>query len=189
MRFTTTDRSNASSQLPSKGEISRAFSNHGMELTWLAEFLSDDSLIASVCVADARDLVGDINNDEGGQKHSQWEPVAAVVLSVLDLKFGRIAELSSAYEHFDVFSPENPPLSVELMQLMVTESHLVQSQLDCLCRFVLVLCGLARYSATETALMLGVSTRAVEAAYARALETMEIMYCQAVLDSCDCAAA
>src|SRR4051812_14726788 len=105
MRFTTIDRGiAASSQIASKTEISRGFSDHGMELTWLAEFLTGDALMASVCVTEARDLMEDRNNDEFSQEPLQWEPMAAIVLSVLDLKRSRIAELSSAYERFDVFS-------------------------------------------------------------------------------------
>jgi hypothetical protein len=167
MRFTTIGRNiAASSQIASTREICAAFSDHRMELTWLAEFLSDDALMASACVTDALNLIENTNsnNDDFFQEHLLMGPMEVIVLSVLNFKRRRIAELSSAYECFDLFSRENPTMSLEMMQLVVTESDLFRSRLDCLCRFVLVWCGFAQNSASHAALLLGISTRAVEAA-------------------------
>jgi DNA-directed RNA polymerase specialized sigma24 family protein len=72
---------------------------------------------------------------------------------------------------------------------VVRESDVIRLRLDSLCRFVLVLCGFEQRSTGEAALLLGISKHAVEAAYGSALESLEVIYCQAVLASCGCVAA
>ncbi|MBZ5647702.1 MAG: hypothetical protein LAN37_10815 [Acidobacteriia bacterium] len=178
----------ASSEIASAAEIRAAFAEHKQELTWLAEFLSDDELMASACVTDARDLMEN-NNDEICQECLQMWTREATIRSVLDFKRMRIAELSSMYEHDDLVGQEHPPMSLQTMEFVVRESDNVRSRLDCLCRFVLVLCGFAQHSANQAALLLGISTHAVEAAYSSALESLEIIYCQVLVEAAGCAAA
>ena len=169
-------------------EIRAAFTEHRRELTWLAEFLTDDELMASACVADARNLT-DNNEDEICQDCiGRWHR-EATILSALDLKQTRIAELSSVYEsyEYDVFvGQQHPPLSLDRIDLVVRESDVIRLRLDSLCRFVLILCGVEQCSTGDAALLLGISKHAVEAAYSSALESLEVIYCQAVLESYGC---
>ena len=178
-----------SSGIADAEEIRAVFTEHRRELTWLAEFLSDDELMASACVTDARDLMENNNEDEICQECLQMWTQEATIRSVLDFKRLRIAELSSMYEHDDLVGQKQPPMSLQTMEFVVRESDNVRTRLDCLCRFVLVLCGFAQHSANQAALLLGISTHAVEAAYTSALETLEVIYCQELFESYGCVAA
>ena len=75
-----------------------------------------------------------------------------------------------------------------MIGFMISESLDVRHQLDVLCRFVLILCGVEKSSSGEAALLLGISKNAVEAAYCAALESLEVIRCQAILESGYCAA-
>jgi DNA-directed RNA polymerase specialized sigma24 family protein len=186
---TTTISRSISSEIADTAEIRAAFAEHKQELTWLAEFLSADELMASACVTDARNLMENNNEDEICQECLRMWAREATIRSVLDFKRMRIAELSSMYEHDDLVGQEHSPMSLQTMEFVVRESDNVRSRLDCLCRFVLVLRGFAQHSANQAALLLGVSTHAVEAAYTSALETLEVISCQAVLEASGWAAA
>ena len=179
----------ASSSIASAEEVWVAFTEHKQELTWLAEFLTDDEVIASLCVADARKSSdGNNQGDEIDPEELQKWPQEATIRSVLDLKRTRIAELSSEYESLDPTS-EDLPLSSDAIELVVRESDTIRLRLDSLCRFVLILRGIEQHSVRYVARLLGISTHAVEAAYSRALGLLEVLYCQEVLGSYEFAAA
>ena len=192
MAATTTSGTTAtSSGIPDAEEIRAAFTEHRRELAWLAEFLTDDELMASVCVADARNLT-DTHEDEICQECVRRWPREATIVSALDLKRTRIAELSSVYESYEYgafVGRQHPPLSLDIFELVVSESDLVRRRLDSLCRFVLILCGVEQRSTGDAALLLGISKHAVEAAYSSALESLEVIYCQVFLESYGCVAA
>jgi len=166
-------------------EIRAAFTEHRRELTWLAEFLTDDDLMASACVGDARNLTDNIEDEICEECVRRW-PREATIRSALDLKRTRIAELSSAYENGAFVGQQHPPLSLDRIDLVVRESDAIRLRLDSLCRFVLILCGVEQRSTGDAALLLGISKPAVEAAYSSALESLEVIYCQAVLESYGC---
>ena len=189
MAATTTSETIATnSGIAGAEEIRAAFTEHRRELTWLAEFLTDDELMASACVADARNLT-DNNEDEICQECVRRWPREATIRSALDLKRMRIAELSSAYEDGAFAGQQHPPLSLDSIELVVRESDVIRLRFDSLCRFVLILCGVEQRSTGDAALLLGISKHAVEAAYSRALEWLEVIYCQAVLESYGCVTA
>ena len=186
--ITTSETIATSSAIADAEEIRAAFTEHRRELTWLAEFLTDDELMASACVADARHLP-DNNEDEICQDCiGRWHR-EATILSALDLKRTRIAELSSVYESYEYgafVGRQHPPLSLDKFELVVSESDLVRRRLDSLCRFVLILCGVEQRSTGDAALLLGISKHAAEAAYSSALESLEVIYCQVFLESYSC---
>jgi len=176
-------RITAGSGIASAAEIRAAFAENREELMWLAEFLSDDLLTASACVTDARDLMENNKEEEICSECLQAWTREAIVRSVLDLKRTRIAALSSTYELEDVVCRQPQPMSSSTVDLVVRESDIVCMRLDSLCRFAVVLCGFEQRSADQAARFLGVSKHAVEAAYSRALEILEVIYCQTVLES------
>ena len=186
--ITTSETIATSSGIAPAEEIRAAFTEHRRELTWLAEFLTDDELMASACVADARNLT-DNNEDEICQECVRRWPREATIRSALDLKRTRIAELSSAYEDGAFVGQQHPLLSLDRIELVVRESDVIRLRLDSLCRFVLILCGVEQRSTGDAALLLGISKHAVEAAYSSALESLEVIYCQAVLESYGCVTA
>ncbi len=178
------------SAIASAEDVRAAFGEHKRELTWLAEFLTDDELIASACVADARELsANNHKEDEISQECVQQWPREATIRSALDVKRARIAELSAAYEHVECGPRQHTPLSLDKIELMVRESEVIRRHLDSLCRFVLVLCGVEHRCVHDVACLLGISKHAIEAAYDNALELLEVIYCQAVLEAYGCAAA
>lgn len=188
--ITTNETVPNSSAIASAEDVRAAFREHKRELTWLAEFLTDDELIASACIADARELSTNNNKkDEICQECVQQWPREATILSALDVKRARIAELSAAYEHVECSPHQHTPLSLDKIELVVRESEVIRRHLDSLCRFALVLCGVEHHSVREVARLLGISKHAVEAAYDSALEFLEVIYCQAVLEAYGCAAA
>lgn len=178
-----------SSAIANADEIGAAFAEHKQELTWLAEFLTNDELMASACVADAGDLSESNKEDEICQECVRTWPREATIRSALDLKRTRIAELSLAYECEDQIGRQHDPLSSDIIEVVVSESDVIRRRLDSLCRFVLVLCGIERHSVRDVACLLGISKHAVEAAYSRALGFLEVMYCQEVLESYEFPAA
>ncbi len=181
------------SAVASAEDLRAAFGEHKRELTWLAEFLTDDDVIACACVADAREMSANNNKnrleDEICEECVQEWPREATIRSVLDVKRARIAELSAAYERVERSSQQRTPLSLDKIELVVRESEVIRRHLDSLCRFVLVLCGVEHHSVRDVARLLGISKHAVEAAYDNALEFLEVIYCQAILEAYGCAAA
>ncbi len=186
--ITTSGRNATSSGIATAEEIRSAFVEHKQELTWLAEFLTNDELMASACIADAGDLSKSSKEDEIDQECARSWPREATIRSAVDFKRMRIAELSCAYEG-EACGQQHPPLSQDAIELVVRESEVLRLRLDSLCRFALILCGFEQHPAAEAARLLGISKRAVESAYGTALESLEIVHCQEVLESYGCAAA
>jgi len=74
-----------------------------------------------------------------------------------------------------------------MIGFIISESLDVRHQLDVLCRFVLILCGVEQRSSGEAAVLLGISKQVVAAAYCAALESLEVIRCQSILESGYCA--
>ena len=168
--------------IASAEDIRAAFTEHRHELAWLAEFLTGDELTASACVTDASIVTENNNEDEICRECLQAWIREATVRSALYLKRMRIDELSPVYED-SIVSGRQQPLSLEMLEFVVRESDAIRVRVDSLCRFALILCGVERRSVAKAALMLGISKHAVEAAYSTALESLEILYCQVVIDA------
>ena len=187
--ITTNELIATGSAIATAEEVQAVFNEHARELTWLAEFLTDDELVASACVTDAGNLSGNNKEDEICQECVQSWSREATVRSAIDAKRTRIAELASLYECEETTDRPPAPLSSESVELVVRESDVIRRRLDSLCRFVLILCGVEQHSARDVARLLGIRQHAVEAAYTSALQFLEVIYCQAVLEAYGCAAA
>lgn len=177
----TTATSANSSGIATVEEIRAAFTEHRQELTWLAEFLTGDEMVASACVIDARVLT-----ERAERVFQEWLwtwPWGATIRSAIDVQQARIAQLASACDLRGCFHGQHGPLPPEMVEFVVREAELVRLRLDALCRFSLILCGVEQRSAHEAALLLGVSKRAVEGAYCAALESLEIIHCLVTLES------
>lgn len=72
-----------------------------------------------------------------------------------------------------------------MIVFVANESDAVRDQLNVFCRFVLILLGVEQLSSSEAAILLGISKHAVDIAYCAALESLEIVRCQAILESSD----
>lgn len=178
----------ANSPGTSSGEaIPTPFAERHQELTWLAEFLTGDTVMASACLIDANTLTGGENG-----KYQEWLwpcPREATIRSALDVQQVRIAQLSSLYDRCDCVYREHTGLPLEMLEFLVRESDLIRVRLDTICRFVLVLCGIASRSSREVALLLGISEHAVETAYSAALQSLDVIRSQALIEAYGYAAA
>jgi hypothetical protein len=73
-------------------EIRTAFIENKQALTWLAEFLTGDEMIASACVIDACNLT---EREYAIEQEWFWTwPRSATIHSALDIQRSRIAQLS-----------------------------------------------------------------------------------------------
>ncbi len=169
------------SGIASADEIRTAFTQHKQELAWLAVFLTGNEIMASACVIDARTRT---ENRNAVSEEWFWTwPRETTIRSALDLERVRIDQLASVYERRDRIHCQHASLSAGTAELLVIEFDAVQLRLDVLCRFVLILCGVEERSVTETAQLLGISKHAVEGAYCAALESLEVIYSQFILES------
>ena len=70
-----------------------------------------------------------------------------------------------------------------MIGFVANESNAIRHNLDVLCRFVLILCGVEQRSSSEAALLLEISQHAVEVAYCAAVEALEVIRCQVIFEA------
>ena len=175
------------STVASTEEVHAAFTEHREELAWLAGFLIGDEEVAAACIIDARALA-----ENKGNVFQEWHWTSArdgAIRSALDIQRAQIGRLSCVYDRYDCIHVEHKALPVEVLEFMVRESSSIRLRLDTICRFVLVLCGLENCRSRQVAQLLGISEHAVEAAYCAAIDSLDVMRSQAIVDSYGYAAA
>ena len=182
--ITTTETVTTSSRITRAEEIRTAFIENNQALTWLAEFLTGDEMIASACVIDACNLT-QCEYEIGQEWFCAW-PRNATIHSALDIQRSRISQLSPVYDRGGCVHKHHAPLSQDMIGFVASESDAIRHGLDVLCRFVLILCGVERRPPCEAALLLGISKHAVDVAYCAALDSLEVIWCQAILESGGC---
>ena len=170
-----------SSGIAGAEEIRTAFIENKQALTWLAEFLTGDEMIASACVIDACNLTE--REYEIGQEWFWTWSRNATIHSALDIERSRIAQLSPVYDHGGCIHEHHAPLFQDMIGFVASESDTIRHKLDVLCRFVLILCGVEQRPPCEAARLLGISRHAVDVAYCAALDSLEIIWCQGILES------
>ena len=171
------------SGLATADEVRAAFTEHREELAWLAGFLSGDEMVAAACIIDARKLA-----QNEGKVVQEWLWTSArdaTIRSALDVQRVRIAQLSSAYDHYRCIYEQHAalPLDIDTLEFLVRESDEIRLRLDSICRFVLVLCGIENRGSQQVARLLGISEHAVEAAYCAALQSLDVIRSQAIVES------
>ncbi len=152
-------------------DVRKIFADYHDALHWLAGFLIGEER-APACVIDACNIA----ERQGPVFHewlAHWAARATLRCALLTQR-AEIAELAPAYERFERVHTSRPPLSPEELQLLVEESDLLPTRLDVLCRFVLVMHGIAKETYEDVAGQLGISASAVERAYCVAFDTLHI---------------
>lgn len=175
------------SGVASAEEVRAAFTEHCEELAWLAGFLTGDEGVAAACIIDARTLA-----EREGNVFQEWHWTSAreaAIRSALDIQQAQIGRLSCVYDRYDCIHVEHKALPLEVLEFMVRESNSIRLRLDTICRFVLVLCGIENCRSRQVAQLLGISEHAVEAAYGAAIQSLDIMRSQTIIDSYGYAAA
>jgi DNA-directed RNA polymerase specialized sigma24 family protein len=153
-------------------DVRRIFADYHDALHWLAGFLIGDKL-APACVIDACNIA-----ERQGPAFHEWLAhwaARATLRCAFQMQGADIAELAPTYERFERVDAKRSPLSPEDLQLLIEESDVLPARLDVLCRFVLVMHGIAKESCAEVAAQLGVSQSAVERAYCVAFDTLHLM--------------
>jgi len=171
------------SRLETADQICAAFTEHREELAWLAGFLTGDEMVAEACIIDARRLA---QNEADVFQEWLWPSAQdAIIRSALDVQQVRIGQLSSAYESHGCIHEQHAtsPLDIDTLDFLVRESDEARLKLDSICRFVLVLRGIENRLLPEVALLLEISEHAVEAAYCAALQSIDVIRSQAIVES------
>jgi hypothetical protein len=152
-------------------DVRKIFADYHDALHWLAGFLIGGEL-ASACVIDACNIA-----ERQGPVFHEWLAhwaARATLRCALRMQKADIVKLAPAYERFEGANENRSPLSPEDLQLLIEETDVLRHRLDVLCRFVLVVHGIAKESREEVAAQLGVSERAVERAYCVAFDTLHL---------------
>jgi hypothetical protein len=153
-------------------DVRKIFADYHDALHWLAVFLIGDNL-APACVIDACNIA-----ERQGPVFHEWLAhwaARATLRCALQMQRTDVAELAPSYERFERVHAKRSPLLPKDLQLLVAESAVLPSRLDVLCRFVLVMHGIAKESCEEVAAQLRVSQSAVERAYCVASDTLHLM--------------
>jgi DNA-directed RNA polymerase specialized sigma24 family protein len=162
-------------------EVRTAFREHREELAWLAIFLTGNAELAKVCVVDAFALAT-APSDVLTQSVERWTR-SCTIRSAIEMQQLRISLLASVYERTPSLHCSDVALDPVALDLLCDSPEELGLCLDVFCRTALVLCGVEGYSSTESALILGVSRTAIEAAYCTASEFLEILTCKMLIES------
>lgn len=154
-------------------DIRKVFGDYHNVLHWLALFLIGDMEIADGCVVDAC-TIAQTQTSLFHEWLVQWA-ARATLRGALQIRHSEIAKIASEYENREPVYPKRPPLTAEHFQRLIENSEEVHARLNVLCRFVLVLHGIARDSCDQVAAQLGVSQNTVEQAYCTAFETLDLV--------------
>ena len=160
--------------------IRGSFAEHQEELRWLAVFLTGNEQVAEACVVDACEFSQKLF--ELMPDRLPVSPAFAAIDSALEIQRARIADLSPIYENCLCLHTSHEQLSRESLEFVVMESDVIRLRLDTLCRFVLIICGIEKFTCAEAARWLGISTLAVEGAYCAAVDALEVVDCEAQMD-------
>jgi DNA-directed RNA polymerase specialized sigma24 family protein len=154
------------------GDVRKIFADYHDALHWLAGFLIGDKL-APACVIDACNIA-----ERQGPEFHEWLAhwaALATLRCALQRQEADIVKLAPAYEQFEGVHEKRSPLSPEDLQLLIEESDVLRARLDVLCRYVLIMHGIAKDSCEEVAAQLEVSPSAVERAYCVAFDTLHLI--------------
>ncbi len=153
-------------------DVRKIFADYHDALHWVAGFLIGDKL-APACVIDACNIA-----ERQGPEFHEWLAhwaALATLRCALQRQEADIVKLAPTYERFEGVHEKRSPLSPEDLQLLIEESDVLRARLDVLCRYVLIMHGIAKDSCEDVAAQLEVSPSAVERAYCVAFDTLHLM--------------
>lgn len=151
-------------------DVRNTFGDYHNVLHWLATFLIGDETDLEAYMVDACGLA-----ESQTESFHDWLvhwAARATVRYTLQGQRSRITELAAVYEKRTAMHVDHPPISVEQFHALVTNSEDIYEQLDVLCRFVLIVRGIAKESLDEAAAELGISREAAESAYCVAFDAL-----------------
>jgi len=168
-------------------DIRGVFGDYHNVLNWLAVFLLEDKKLAEACVVDAC-TISKMQTPVFHEWLVHWA-ARATFRSAFLVQREHIAELASRYEQDTSIAEESQPLSVTQLRLLIDNSEDIRRRLDVLCRFVVVLRGIAKESADEAANELGISPGAIERSYRLGLDCLNVaeehLSCVTIVPQCE----
>jgi len=150
-------------------DVRKIFADYHDTLHWLARFLLTDEVLAPACVVDACNIA----ERQSPMFHdwlTHWA-AHATLLCALRMQRDDVAALVPKYEQLDGVDSDRPLFSPEDLQLLVDNAEVVRTQLDVLCRFVLIMYGIGKETREDVGSQLRLSESAVVRAYAVAFDT------------------
>lgn len=154
-------------------EVRNVFREFRGELEWLAYFITGDEHVAAACVEDACGF-SESHNPVFEEWLLHWARYATI-RSTIEAARSRIQRLSRHYAQAACVHRTHEPLSADLRELFIEESDILVSRLDVISRAVLVICGIEKHSIRDAALLLGVSSACVRAAYCTGLQSLDVL--------------
>ena len=153
-------------------DVRAIFADYHDAIYWLARFLVGEEL-APACIIDAC-TIAEHQESLFHEWLAHWA-ARATLRAALQRQRNQIIELAPGYEQFDRVHANRRLLFPEDLHLLVEESDILITQLDVLCRFVLIMYGIAKESLRDVAAQLEISTTAVERAYCVAFDTLHLI--------------
>lgn len=157
----------------SEDDIRKVFGDYHNMLRWVAVFLIGDEKPADACIIDAC-TIAETQTPLFHEWLVYWG-ARATVAHALQGQHAQMAELAYQYEKDEPVHLNHPPLSAEHFLLLVKNSKEIRDRLDVLCRFVLVLRGIAQISYDEVMTQLALSRNAIDRAYCVAFDSLELV--------------
>jgi DNA-directed RNA polymerase specialized sigma24 family protein len=151
-------------------DVRTLFGDYHNALRWLALFLLRDEESAEACVVDAC-TIAHTQQPVFHEWLVHWAALATLRCA-FHRQQGRIAELAKEYEQRAQVELDRTPLSVEHLRLLIRSSDRIGARLDELCRFVLIMRGIAKDTPDEVAAKLRIGRLAVEQAYGAAFDVL-----------------
>jgi len=153
-------------------DIRKFFGDYHNTLHWLAFFLIGDKKLADACIVDAC-TVAQTQTPVFHEWLIHWA-ARATLRCALQRQHALVAELAAKYEKSERVHRERPPLSPKYFRMLVENSEDIRARLDVVCRFVLIMRGIAKDSHEGVAAQLGISQSAVARAYCVAFDTLDL---------------
>ena len=163
------------SRFASQEQIRNIFSECSLEFEGLAYFLTGDHSTAAACVVDACGISRS-HNHLFADWLLQWARYQTI-RSAIQTQRTRICQLSVKYPQPTCVHDKHGLLSADLVEILLAEPDSLVSQLDVISRAALLICGIEKYSVAEAAVMIGVSSTCIRAAYCMGLQLLETLEC------------
>ena len=157
--------------LASPSDIRRAFCENRAELEWLGHFITGDLTLGKSCVSEACS-VSLAQNSVFHEWLSTWARHATIRCAI-DTQRNGINQISSNYRQVRLIRQVHEPLKGEALEFVINNTELLIANLDVICRTTLAVCGVQGKSASDAALLLGISLGGVQAAYSASMNFVE----------------
>lgn len=163
-------------QFATLDDMQRVFMQHQPQLEWFGYFITGDERVAEACVVDARAL--SISHNQVFQDWLlEWARYATIQSAIQAQRQRGLLQASAHREPVSAsFAHERLPDSV--VEFVEDNTEVLIKRLDALSRVALVVYGIEKHSLGEAAILAGVSTKRMRAAYSAAMDSIEVLQCE-----------